>query len=140
VRLKSRLKRSSILEMVLDEGRNREVRRLLARVGHKVQRLTRVAVGPIRLGDLPRGAVRKLSAEEVRKLKAAASGPGHGTSPPQGATEGRPPRLGFKPRRRPVAAGRETRRATGEGRRAIIGRKPGGGRPRPPRRRPEGQP
>ena len=62
--------------MVLDEGRNREMRRLLARLGHKVQRLTRVAVGPIRLGELPRGAVRMLTHEEVKKLReAAAAGP-----------------------------------------------------------------
>jgi 23S rRNA pseudouridine2605 synthase len=41
-------------------------------VGHKVQRLTRVAVGPIRLGEMPRGAVRQLTPEEVKKLRAAA--------------------------------------------------------------------
>jgi 23S rRNA pseudouridine2605 synthase len=76
VRIKSRRKRSTILEMVLDEGRNREVRRLLARVGHKVQRLKRVAVGPVRLGDLPTGAVRTLSKKEVEDLKrAVARGP-----------------------------------------------------------------
>jgi 23S rRNA pseudouridine2605 synthase len=69
IRVKGRRKNSTILEMVLDEGRNREVRRLFARVGHKVQRLTRVVVGPIRLGELPRGAVRRLTPEEVRKLR-----------------------------------------------------------------------
>ena len=63
VRIKSRRKQSTILEMVLDEGRNREVRRLLARVGHKVQQLKRIAVGPVRLGDLPTGAVRPLTQE-----------------------------------------------------------------------------
>jgi 23S rRNA pseudouridine2605 synthase len=71
VRIKSRRKRSTILEMVLDEGRNREVRRLLARVGHKVQQLRRIAVGPVRLGDLPTGAVRQLTAKEVQSLKKA---------------------------------------------------------------------
>lgn len=69
VRSKGFRKNSTILEMVLDEGRNREIRRLLARVGHKVQRLTRIAVGPLRLGDLPRGAARRLTPEEVRKLR-----------------------------------------------------------------------
>jgi len=68
VRIKSRSKRSTILEMVLDEGRNREIRRLLARAGHKVQRLKRVAVGPVRLGDLPTGAVRALSKKEIDSL------------------------------------------------------------------------
>ena len=72
VRVKDRKKGSTLLEMVLDEGRNREIRRLLARLGHKVQRLTRIAVGPIRLGVMPRGAVRPLTREEVQKLRAAA--------------------------------------------------------------------
>ena len=72
VRIKGHRKNSTILEMVLDEGRNREIRRLLARVGHKVQRLCRVAVGPVRLGELPRGAVRKLQPEEIRKLRRSA--------------------------------------------------------------------
>ena len=76
VRIKSRGKQSTILEMVLDEGRNREVRRLLARVGHKVQRLKRIAVGPVRLGDLPTGAVRPLTKKEVESLQTAiARGP-----------------------------------------------------------------
>ncbi|MEX2308684.1 MAG: pseudouridine synthase [Pirellulales bacterium] len=73
VRIKSRRKRSTILEMVLDEGRNREIRRLLARVGHKVQRLKRVAVGPARLGDLPTGAVRPLTRKEIESLQRAAA-------------------------------------------------------------------
>jgi len=71
VRIKSRRKRSTILEMVLDEGRNREVRRLLARAGHKVQQLKRVAVGPVRLGDLPTGAVRALAKKEIDSLRQA---------------------------------------------------------------------
>ena len=41
------------LEIVLNEGRNREIRRILARVGHKVLRLKRIAFGPLRLGNLP---------------------------------------------------------------------------------------
>lgn len=70
VRVKSRRKKSTILEMVLDEGRNREIRRLLARMGHKVQKLRRIAVGPVRLGDIPPGAVRQLAPKEVQGLKA----------------------------------------------------------------------
>ena len=91
VRIKNRKKNSTILEMILDEGRNREIRRLLARVGHKVQRLTRVAVGPIRLGQLPRGAFRPLTHEEVRKLKSAAvEGPGASSSSSSGSTSKKP--------------------------------------------------
>jgi pseudouridine synthase len=71
VRIKSKRKGGTILEMILDEGRNREIRRLLARVGHKVQRLTRIAVGPVRLGDLPSGAVRLLTKQEVAALRQA---------------------------------------------------------------------
>lgn len=71
VRIKSKMKRSTILEMILDEGRNREVRRLLARVGHKVQRLKRVAIGPVRLADLPTGAVRPLLKKEIHALEQA---------------------------------------------------------------------
>ncbi len=67
--IKSQHKQSAVLELVLDEGRNREVRRLLARVGHKVIYLRRVALGPLRLGDLAVGACRPLRREEVRALR-----------------------------------------------------------------------
>ena len=66
--IKSHHKESTTLEMVLREGKNREIRRLLARVGHKVLRLTRIAVGPVRLGSLPTGAVRRLLPDEVKAL------------------------------------------------------------------------
>lgn len=72
IRVKRQQKHSSILEIVLDEGRNREVRRLLARIGHKVMRLRRIAVGPLRLGNLAPGEYRPLRAEEVSALKEAA--------------------------------------------------------------------
>jgi 23S rRNA pseudouridine2605 synthase len=67
--IRSHHKESTTLEMVLREGKNREIRRLLARVGHKVLRLTRIAVGPVRLGSLPTGAVRRLTAEEIAALR-----------------------------------------------------------------------
>ncbi len=73
VRIKRKLPRSTVLEMVLDEGRNREIRRVLARVGHKVLRLMRIAVGPIRLGKLPPGGYRKLTPAEIESLRKAAS-------------------------------------------------------------------
>ncbi len=69
IRIESQQKDSAWLEITLSEGMNREVRRLLARVGHKVLRLVRVQVGPIKLGKLPPGTARLLAAEEVNELK-----------------------------------------------------------------------
>jgi 23S rRNA pseudouridine2605 synthase len=80
-RIKDRRKRSTVLEIVLDEGRNREIRRLLARLGHKVQRLIRIAVGPVRLGELPPGAVRELTQRELDALRAAVDNPTSGKAP-----------------------------------------------------------
>lgn len=91
VRIKSRRKRSTLLEMVLDEGRNREVRRLLARVGHKVQRLKRIAVGPVRLGEMPVGAVRQLTKQEIEALqRVVARGPKERSIPKRGSKLPRP--------------------------------------------------
>jgi 23S rRNA pseudouridine2605 synthase len=59
----------SQLELVMTEGRKREVRRLLAAVGLPVARLVRVRVGPIRLGRLKPGEVRPLTADEVLDLQ-----------------------------------------------------------------------
>src|SRR3954469_21227887 len=59
---------STDLVIVLSEGRNREIRRILARVGHKVLALKRVAVGNVKLADLPVGAWRRLMAGEVDGL------------------------------------------------------------------------
>jgi 23S rRNA pseudouridine2605 synthase len=70
--IKSRHKQSTLLEIVLDEGRNREIRRLLARLGHKVLRLKRVALGPLRLADMKPGEVRPLRRDELEKLRKAA--------------------------------------------------------------------
>jgi 23S rRNA pseudouridine2605 synthase len=69
VEVKSHHKESTHLEIVLREGKNREIRRILARLGHKVMKLTRIAVGPIRLGEMPPGSVRKLSKEEIAALR-----------------------------------------------------------------------
>lgn len=60
------------LEIVLDEGRNRHIRRLLAAHGIGVLRLVRVTIGALALGDLPKGQWRHLGADEVQALR---SGP-----------------------------------------------------------------
>ncbi len=67
-RLLSTSKSRSIVELVIHEGRNHIVRRLLACVGHPVLRLSRTAIGPIRLGPLKPGAVRELTAAELGTL------------------------------------------------------------------------
>jgi 23S rRNA pseudouridine2605 synthase len=62
--------RSTLLEIILSEGRNREIRRMLARLGHKVIRLTRLAIGPITDRGLKPGQYRKLRPDEVNALRA----------------------------------------------------------------------
>jgi 23S rRNA pseudouridine2605 synthase len=62
---------STWLKIVLAEGKNREIRRMLARQHHKVMRLRRVAIGPIRLDRLPKGKSRKLALAEIESLRTA---------------------------------------------------------------------
>ena len=69
VRVFKRRGRSTILELELQEGKNREIRRLMARVGHKVLALERIAFGPLKLGSLPPGRHRELSSFEIRQLR-----------------------------------------------------------------------
>ncbi len=64
----------SIVRVALCEGRKRQVKRMLAAIGHPVVALHRDSFGPLGLGGLPRGEWRELSAEEVAALHAAASG------------------------------------------------------------------
>ena len=59
------------LEIVLDEGRNRQIRRLLAAFDVSVLRLVRVAIGGLLLGDLPKGQWRRLGDDELRALDAS---------------------------------------------------------------------
>lgn len=58
----------ALVEVALHEGRKHIVRRLLAEVGHPVQRLVRTAVGPVRLGSLRAGRMRPLSHDELAQL------------------------------------------------------------------------
>ena len=62
----------ALVEVVLHEGRKHVVRRMLDAVGHPVETLVRIQVGPIRLGDLQPGRTRRLSPDEVGQLYAAA--------------------------------------------------------------------
>jgi 23S rRNA pseudouridine2605 synthase len=60
--------RNSWLSIVLDEGKNRQIRGMLGALDIEVLRLVRVAVGPLELGDLPKGAYRALTADEIATL------------------------------------------------------------------------
>ena len=95
VQVKRRHRETTELEIVLNEGRNREIRRLLARIGHKVLQLKRIAVGPLRLGALPVGGSRPLTREEVALLQRATTRPPRTERPKvsrTGAKPGRAPR------------------------------------------------
>ncbi|MBX7167335.1 MAG: pseudouridine synthase [Pirellulales bacterium] len=122
--VKSRRPQSTLVRMVLREGRNREIRRVLARVGHKALKIKRIAIAGLRLGNLKPGQFRRLTPDEVRELKRAAAGkqrqrrqeaaPAPG--PPQRAK--RPARPGqrssaARPPRREPNAGQRPRQESG---------------------------
>jgi 23S rRNA pseudouridine2605 synthase len=125
---------STLLEIVLTEGQNREVRRLFARVGHKVMALQRVQFGPLRLGEMQPGEYRPLRPQELDRLRELVSG---GTTKkrrpaPKPSGSGRKPlrratnRSG--PPREPEAAARPGKRP------AKFARPPGASKPRRPGR------
>ena len=61
--------RSAVVEISIHEGKNRQVRKMFATVGNKVQKLERVAIGDIKLGRLKEGHYRKLTKKEIEYLK-----------------------------------------------------------------------
>lgn len=73
-RVVERTPTTTMLEIVLSEGRNRQVRRMLEAVGHPVRRLVRTAIGPLQVGRLKPGQFRRLGPHEVRALYAASGG------------------------------------------------------------------
>ncbi|RPH80149.1 MAG: rRNA pseudouridine synthase [Nitrospiraceae bacterium] len=68
VKIQKRSGRESHLEVVLLQGKNREIRRLFKSLGHEVARLRRTQYGPFKLEDLPSGAWREIPIEDVRKM------------------------------------------------------------------------
>lgn len=62
------------LEIILDEGKNRQIRRMMEAMGVEVLRLVRVAIGPLELGSLAKGEYRPVTADEKRKLDHALQG------------------------------------------------------------------
>jgi len=87
---------STWLQIVLSEGKNREIRRMLARLNHKVLRLRRVAIGPVQLDKLPRGKARKVSLEELNALRRLVE------KETSGGFDPRRPAGGDHPRRSPL--------------------------------------
>jgi pseudouridine synthase len=65
IKVIKRLENEALLQIILREGRNRQIRKMCEAVGHPVLSLKRVAMGPLRLGDLPRGGWRYLTRREV---------------------------------------------------------------------------
>jgi 23S rRNA pseudouridine2605 synthase len=125
IRILRQTRQLTTLALTLREGKNREVRRLLARVELAVKRLMRVRIGPVILGTLKRGQWRTLTEFEVRALLEGprGSGPGASGHVPAGRPDHAPGN-----RRRLTAASRPAR----DDRRRRPGRSPAG-RSRPPR-------
>lgn len=99
--------KSTVLEIELRQGKNREIRRLLARAGHKVLNLKRVSFGPLRLGDLPVGYQRPLRHDELHELREWISG--RAPAKARSTGRGRPKRAGG-PKRAQRPAGRPAKR------------------------------
>lgn len=64
---------STVMELTLREGRNRQVRRMLAAVGYPVRKLERVGMGPVKLKGVARGAWRELTRDEIKALRKSAA-------------------------------------------------------------------
>jgi 23S rRNA pseudouridine2605 synthase len=102
---------SAVLELELLEGQNREIRRLLAKLGHKVQRLERVALGSLTLGDLPVGQYRPLAASEIAELSALVADHKHHRGTRRSAPAEKPAKqLSKKSRNRKARGGQSVRR------------------------------
>ncbi len=109
VRVVGRRGKSAILELELKEGKNREIRRLLARVGHKVTALARIAFGPLRIGILHPGRYRKLSRREVDDLRKFVNGELKSAHPKK---RGRPGKKPAAPRGQKTAGRRKQKVAS----------------------------
>lgn len=98
----------SVLNITLDEGRNRQIRRMLARLGHPVKALKRVQIGPLSLRGLPVGAARRLTRNELESLRQAVEQfrPPRVSSPRRG-----PKRLSARPKPRASATPKDQREA-----------------------------
>jgi 23S rRNA pseudouridine2605 synthase len=135
VDVRSQHKQSAVLEMVLDEGKNREIRRMLAKLGHKVHQLKRVGVGKLSLGNILPGQWRQLSWSEIEALRQdaiSAVGAAEARRMDEPAAPGRPARAGGPGG--PGAGGSRGPRPGRAGQRGREAGPPPGRAPRRPRR------
>jgi len=127
--------RATELEIVLREGKNREIRRILARLGHKVMTLRRIAVGPLRLGEVPPGAYRVLSREEVDKLRRATENPlpdaASGSPRPGKRGGGNPGTARKRATKKQATAKRTTKKKATASAKKATGKKPAASLPNP---------
>jgi 23S rRNA pseudouridine2605 synthase len=101
VRVLEASERKTWLSITLAEGKNRQVRRMCEAVGLSVEKLNRVALGPLTLGKLPSGAWRHLDADELAALQAATRPAPARRRPPRRRTAGAPTSVpGGSPKRR----------------------------------------
>jgi 23S rRNA pseudouridine2605 synthase len=135
---------STWIKVVLTEGKNREIRRMLAKLDHKVLRLKRVAIGPVELDRLPRGKCRKLSLPELKALQKVAERATQKVADVAArvaaGTAGGEMALPAKPKPRPRRPADRVGGATGPVRRAGPPRRPDGDPPSAVSRRPSARP
>ncbi len=154
VTVRSEIKHSTQLEVVLAEGKNREIRRILARVGHKVMTLRRIAIGGLKLKDLKPGEFRRLHPSELklltqhappaklmrRKRRKLTEAPGEAKPGPRGKSPNRPSgRATGKPEGR-APGERSQGRAVGRTVNKSRGPQPGGKFSGRPTNKPGGKP
>ena len=131
VEIVRRARERSILKITLREGRNRQVRRMLAKFDHAVKTLKRVQIGPINLKGLPVGAARRLSVKELAELREAIREAqsrrtrrgGRRTRPPATTSSNSKVRRGGKPKRPkpgPKPQSRTSEESTSKPRRRLI--------------------
>jgi 23S rRNA pseudouridine2605 synthase len=75
VRVLRKTREGTWIEVIMSEGRKRQIRRVAARLGHPALQVKRVKIGPLELGDLPSGAWRRLTDEEVATLQTIRNAP-----------------------------------------------------------------
>ena len=127
VRVKKTFKQSTLMEIVLSEGKNREIRRVLAKLGHKVLKLKRIALGTLRLGEMAPGEFRRLTTDELRALRGQRAGrssggkPAHRPGKPRTSRPSRPPATAAtaRPRAEKQAQGAPPRRVTAKGSKGL---------------------